>query len=376
MSRPWIALLSICCVMLSLGGCGDKTKDKKDGGAATDKGTTGKPSGKVEIAFIVNGSARFWDIAHAGMLAASKDHNIKCEIFIPEEGQTSQKRFLEDLLTRGIKGIAISPVDPVNQGPLLDQVAAKTHLVTHDSDAPNSKRKYYVGVNNYLAGREAGKLVKEAMPDGGTVMIFVGRMEQLNAQQRRQGVIDELLDRPAQDNDNLKTIDPPSGEIKNEKYNVLGTMVDEFKSDKKIQQPQDALAKHPELGCMVGLFEYNPPAIYQAVKAANRLGKTKIVGFDEADETLVGIAEGHIQGTIAQQPFEYGYQSVKILTGLIRDDKKLLPDKTVVHLPPIIVKKEGPDKPELLGDGPNLTVNAKSFREDVNAKLKSREAAK
>jgi ribose transport system substrate-binding protein len=360
-----LVLLAVCGFALSA--CGDKGKDAKDGKTA---------SGKVEIAFIVNGSARFWDIAHAGMLAASRDFNIKCEIFIPEEGQSSQKRFLEDLLTRGIKGVAISPIDPANQGPLLDQVAAKTHLVTHDSDAPNSKRKYYVGVNNYLAGREAGKLVKEAMPDGGSVMIFVGRMEQLNAQQRRQGVIDELLDRPVQDNDNLKTIDPPSGEIKNDKYNVLGTMVDEFKSDKKIQQPQDALAKHPDLGCMVGLFEYNPPAIYQAVKAANRLGKTKIVGFDEADETLAGIAEGHIQGTIAQQPFEYGYQSVKILAGLIRDDKKLLPDKAIVHLPPIIVKKEGPDKPALLGTGPNLTVNAKSFREDVNAKLKSRDAAK
>ena len=50
-------------------------------------------------------------------------------------------------------------------------------------------------MENYLAGRMCGELVKEAMPDGGSVMLFVGRLEQLNARQRQQGVIDELLDR-------------------------------------------------------------------------------------------------------------------------------------------------------------------------------------
>jgi ribose transport system substrate-binding protein len=50
-------------------------------------------------------------------------------------------------------------------------------------------------MSNYDAGRMCGELVKEAMPGGGSVMIFVGRVEQDNARLRRQGVIDELLDR-------------------------------------------------------------------------------------------------------------------------------------------------------------------------------------
>ena len=60
---------------------------------------------------------------------------------------------------------------------------------------PDSDRLVYIGMNNYDAGRMCGKLVKEAMPEGGEVMIFVGRLGQLNADLRRQGVIDELLDR-------------------------------------------------------------------------------------------------------------------------------------------------------------------------------------
>ena len=65
-------------------------------------------------------------------------------------------------------------------------------LLCHDSDAPESDRRFYLGTNNYEAGRMLGKLVMERMPEGGKLMVFVGNMDVLNAQQRRQGLIDEL----------------------------------------------------------------------------------------------------------------------------------------------------------------------------------------
>jgi ribose transport system substrate-binding protein len=85
-----------------------------------------------------------------------------------------------------VTGLAISPINPENQAELLDQVGATKHYITHDSDAPKTNRLAYIGMENYQAGRLAGELIKEAMPDGGTVMIFVGRLGQLNAEQRRQ----------------------------------------------------------------------------------------------------------------------------------------------------------------------------------------------
>jgi ribose transport system substrate-binding protein len=69
-------------------------------------------------------------------------------------------------------------------------------VICQDSDAPASDRKFYLGTSNYMAGRAAGELIKEAIPDGGEVMLFVGRMEVLNAQERSQGIIDELADKP------------------------------------------------------------------------------------------------------------------------------------------------------------------------------------
>ena len=158
-----------------------------------DKGDEKK---KLRIAFVTNQIADFWNIAKAGCRDASKDLGIEIEVKMPpERSATLQKQIVEDLVNSGIQGIAISPLDADNQTAWLNSIAEKLHLITHDSDAPNSKRQVYIGMSNYDAGRLCGKLVKEALPKGGKIMIFIGRLEQDNAKLRRQGVIDEILGR-------------------------------------------------------------------------------------------------------------------------------------------------------------------------------------
>ncbi|MBT6463623.1 MAG: substrate-binding domain-containing protein, partial [Opitutae bacterium] len=65
------------------------------------------------------------------------------------------------------------------------------------------------------------------------------------------------------------------------------------------------------------------PACYQALKQAGKLGKIKLVGFDENDVTLQGIKEGFVTGTIVQNPYQYGYQSVKVLKDIIEGKDNL-----------------------------------------------------
>ncbi len=180
-------------------------KEKTSGGAKPDA-QEGKPS----FAFVSNGVASFWTIAGVGVYKAGADLGVNTEVLMPAEGIPDQKRMIEDLITKGIDGIAVSPIDPANQTELLNQAADKTTLITHDSDAPNSKRQVYIGMSNYDAGRLCGKLVKEALPKGGKIMIFIGRLEQDNAKLRRQGVIDEILGR----DHNPKRYDEPGKELR------------------------------------------------------------------------------------------------------------------------------------------------------------------
>jgi ribose transport system substrate-binding protein len=292
--------------------------------AAGDSGTVKSADGKrPRVAYVTNGVASFWTIAQKGAEAAGRDLDCDVDVKMPtaDSAVANQKRILEELISAGTDGIAVSPIDPDNQTEILNTVAEATNLITHDADAPKSKRLAYIGMDNYLAGRMCGQLVKEAMPDGGSLMIFVGRLEQLNAKLRRQGLIDELLDRSV---DNTR-YDAPGEVIKGEKYTILDTRTDNFDFAAAKALAEDAIAKHDDLGCMVGLFAYNPPYILEALTQANKLGKVKVVAFDEDDKTLQAILDGHCYGTVVQNPYQYGYQSVKMLQALARGDKSALP---------------------------------------------------
>ncbi|MAJ74728.1 sugar ABC transporter substrate-binding protein [Candidatus Poribacteria bacterium] len=157
-----------------------------------------RPTEGHYFAFVVNLPDPFWSYARAGCYKAEQDFNLVCDFKIPHDGSsTEQNRILETLIQKeGLAGIAVSPLDPNNQTEILNKVAEKVKLICHDSDAPESNRLFYLGTNNYLGGRQVGKLIKEALPEGGQIMIFVGKMDVLNAQQRRQGLIDELMDKP------------------------------------------------------------------------------------------------------------------------------------------------------------------------------------
>ena len=99
---------------------------------------------------------------------------------------------------------------------------------------------------------------------------------------------------------------------------------------------QDALAKGG-LDCLVGLYSYNTPQIYTAVKEAGMAGKIKVVGFDEDPQTLRGVADGTIQSTIVQQPFEFGYQSMTDMVKYINGDKSFIPANKQIIIPTRII---------------------------------------
>ncbi len=277
---------------------------------------------RTKVAFVSNNAFDFWTYAQAGCTAAASETGVECIFKKPDPGDAAvQKQIIEDLVNQGVKAIAISVIDPANQTGDLDAVAAKVPLLTVDNDAPQSKRLCYIGTNNYEAGREVGRLVKEALPTGGTVCVFVGQMEALNARQRRQGMLDELAGKPAPAD--INAISPsPDGQDYG-KYKLFKTYTDQADGAKAEQNASDALIQlggHPDV-CLVGLWAYNPPAIVSAAGKQNKLGAVKIVGFDENDETLRAVAAGTIYATVVQDPYHFGTEAVKLMAKLAKGEK-------------------------------------------------------
>ena len=292
---------------------------------------------KQKIAFVTNQIASFWNIAEVGCQDAAEDFNVEVDVRFPNEATaTKQKQIVEDLLSSGIDGLAISPIDAVNQREMINRWAAKLPLITHDSDAPDSDRLLYIGVDNYAAGRTVGKLIKDAFPNGGKVILTIGRLEQDNAKKRQQGVIDELMDRK-----NEFEWRGEVEEVVGDKFTVLTTLVDQGATQVAKQKAEDALNTYPDVDVIVGLFAYNPPAILQALRQANKINKVKVAGFDEDDATLQGIKDGTVIGTVVQNPYEYGYQSVRVLNELLKGNKDVIPESKYIDVPARAVTKDG-----------------------------------
>ena len=343
------AVLLLAGLLISLAGCGEQKP--ADGDGPTD----GK---KIRVGFVTNCVANFWRYGEQGAKKAGEELGIEVEVQMPTtEGGISadQKRRIEQLLSNGVDGIAVAPSDPENQSDILNAIAAKACYITHDTDAPNTKRRLFIGISNYDGGREVGKLVKRAIPDGGNVVLFIGTISQNNGRLRRQGVIDELLDREP----NPENFDEPGSVIEGPKYTILETKIDQFDEIRKKEMPEQALAKYEKIDCMVGLFEYNPPKIFAALRAAGKMGEIKVVGFDEAFETLDEVANGNCEGTVVQNPYEYGYKSVQVMHDIITG-KNDYQDTDYIEIPLRVI-----DTPE----------KAKEYKQYLNELLEASSAA-
>lgn len=288
--------------------------------AATNTNST-TAGAKHKLAFVTNNASDFWVIARKGTEKAAKEiPNIEVEFRIPADGTAAeQQRVVDDLLAKGIHGIAISPVDPANQTQMLNRIAGQTLVVTQDSDAPNSNRVCYVGTDNVEAGRQAGQLVKEALPQGGKIMVFVGVLDAENARQRFQGLKEAL------EGSNVE---------------ILDVRTDNTDRVRAKSNASDTLVNNPDIAGMVGLWSYNGPAILSAVKEANKVDKVKIIAFDEEDETLTGIKDGAIYATVVQQPFEFGYRSMALMAKILDGDRSQVPASKQIFVPTKAVKKD------------------------------------
>src|ERR1044072_3439837 len=124
---------------------------------------------KKQLAFVVNGASDFWKLAEAGVKKAQGElPNYELSLKYPEQSAAAiQQRLMDDLVAAGTDAIMVSAVDPKTSTEALNRVAGQVPLFTTDSDAPNSKRIAYIGSSNVELGKDAGGLMKKALPDGG-----------------------------------------------------------------------------------------------------------------------------------------------------------------------------------------------------------------
>jgi len=292
MKKAILAILTLCALTM-FQGCGEHNT------AAKQK--------KFRIAVVPNvpnTSNAFWGLLlRGGELYAEVAGNVALEFsVITNVTMEAQQHVLRNLIADGVDGIAVSPVDAETQTALLDEIAAKTLLVCVDSDAADSKRACYIGSDNVAAGKQAAELIKAALPQGGTIVLFVGHANARNAKDRIDGIQAALVGSNIQ---------------------ILNTIEDGGDYVVAVKNAQDTLANQPDLAGLVGIYSYDGPAILAAAREAGKVGQVKIVCFDDDNETMAGVAAGDVYGTVVQEPFEMGVKTVFVMERYLSGSKTM-----------------------------------------------------
>ncbi|MCQ0988495.1 sugar-binding protein [Jiella marina] len=262
----------------------------------------------------------FFDLARDGCKKAEEDMaDVTCEYIGPgEHTEMEQIQIVQDLISRGVDGIAVSPSNAPAMAKALRAAAdAGIPVMTWDADLLESDkgiRSTFVGTKNYNIGVELAKLAMEKHPDGGKVCLQTGGAAAANHNERLKGIRDTLSGED--------TGEAPGSQLdgQNGWTEVSGCpLITDDDGNKAVQGMTDILAANPDLTAFIstGAFtQWFDNAYRQAVdpykdKLAD--GSLSIFVADTLPMQMDQLKDGLSNGQVGQRPFEMGYKSMQIL---------------------------------------------------------------
>lgn len=281
--------------------------------------------GPKEVAFITGGPGAYWDAAVAGAEAAAGEFGINLVVKTPDSAENveHQMQLLAVVGSADVDAVAISPIDAERQSEVINQVAGAKPVVTYDSDASGSARHGYVGTSNFSAGLVAGTLVKKAIPEGGKIAVLLANMTKENLIDRLAGLKTRIAESPV-----------PEESPSDPRYTVVGVYTDDGDNETCAARLSEALEEHPDLACLVTLNARQGPVVLETLAAMDDSKRPKLIAFDTPEETLAGVEQGVAFAAIAQDPFSYGYESIRMIDSLCRGDQQSLPvvGRAAIHI--------------------------------------------
>jgi ribose transport system substrate-binding protein len=247
----------------------------------------------------------YWHAAAAGFKQAAAQYGVTARVAGPD-GYDAQAELAELQKATAAKpaGILISVADVSVLQPGIDAaVAAGIPVITMDSDAPGSRRLYFIGTNNLAAGQLGGKRLITKLGGKGNVVFFT-ISGQANTEERLKGFKDEFSSRP-----DVKIAD-----------------VVDIKDDPKsaFDKAQVFLAETgpKKIDAFVCLDSASGKMVSDAIKRVP--GGRELVAWDVNQDTLDGIKAGSIDATIVQKPYTMAYYGLKALDDVFHYPPKQL----------------------------------------------------
>ncbi len=266
----------------------------------------------------------FFDYARDGCMQAAADlEDVECLYIGPSEHtEADQIQVVEDLITRRVDGLAVSPSNATAMARALARASeVGIPVITWDSDLlaeDAGARTTYIGTENRAMGVEQAKLLQKLKPDGGMICIQSGGPAAMNHNERMQGFRDTLA---GADSEN-----PPGTRLNGQNGWTEVDACPLYTNDDfplAVQQMADILASAPDLDVFAitgGFPQFVDQAYRQAVEPYRERIDSKdlvIIGADVLPMQLDLLAEGLSHGQVGQRPYAMGYRSMEVLLELV-----------------------------------------------------------
>jgi ABC-type sugar transport system substrate-binding protein len=259
---------------------------------------------KIKIGFITKFPVEFFSTmenAAKAYVTANPDVEIVFGQGASGTDIEGQIALIESMITQGVQGLAITPVDPT-VAPALDKaVEAGTKVVLMDNDIPGWAGKTALATtDNFNAGKIAGAYLKTVLKDGDTISILEGVPGVPALDDRVNGMLEGL--------DGLKV-------------EVVGKGATNCTQELGVSVAEDLLTAHPDVKAIYAAC--GPPAVgaTQAIENAGIANDAIVmVGFDACCGELDKIASGQEDATVAQFPAKMGELGVDTLVKAIRGE--------------------------------------------------------
>ncbi len=248
----------------------------------------------------------FFDLTRDGCMAeAAKLGNVECIYQGPVEHEpATQAQIIDDFITQGVDGLAISVSDAAAATTLIDKaVDAGIAVITFDSDADGSKRTAYVGTNNKEFGVALGEELLKAAPNGGTYAVISGGAASPNLALRVDGVREALAG-------SKWTEVPGSPSFSNDDVALA------------VQQAGDFVTANPDLKAIVpvgGWPMFAPDGWKNFVEPNKAKVADKSLALVVADTLPVQLEllkDGYANALVGQRPYEMGEVAMETLLKL------------------------------------------------------------
>lgn len=264
---------------------------------------------------LTNGPDPFWDTCEAGAKAAESELKLSESGFVVDfqRGDFTDKKQIDMLkqysLQPDIVGVGISVFGPKNRN-LIEELrklqANGVKVITIDGDVDRElyrdARFAYLGTDNLVGGNVLGKSARALAPEGAKFAFFVGNVGAANAVDRMAGFIEGA----------------GSG------FSEISRLDDGGDRAKARANVEATLDQHPECTMLAGIWAYNTPQIVSVVRDRQIRDKVKVVCFDAAEASIREMGEGNVDIMVVQNPYQMGFEGVKLLLALAKDDQSVI----------------------------------------------------